>query len=57
MGGHKKNFDEYLKREEREMIIWENIIYNHVGRTMIPEKIWKEVTAAEPDAVEETGSG
>ncbi len=50
----KKFFDEYLKREEREMIIWENLIYNHVGRTMIPEKIWQEVTAAEPDIVEET---
>lgn len=50
----KNFFDEYLKREEREMIIWENLIYNHVSRTMIPEKIWQEITAAEPDAVEET---
>lgn len=50
----KDFFDEYLRWEEREIVIWENLIYNHVGRAMIPEKIWQEVTAAEPDMVEET---
>ncbi len=37
------NYEEiYLRWEEREVIIWENRIYNHVSRTMIPEEIYKE---------------
>ena len=50
----KDFFDEYLRWEERELVIWENLIYNHVERAMIPEKIWQEVTAAQPDSVEKT---
>ncbi len=50
-------FEEYLKREERETVIWEQIIFNHVERAMIPEKIWQEVTSAQPDSVEERAEG
>lgn len=50
-------FDEYLKWEMDIRNFWGNVIYNRVARTMIPEDVWKEITALEPDLVRETADG
>ena len=50
-------YDEYLKYEMDIDNFWANMIFNRVQRVMIPEEIWLEITAQEPESVVETADG
>ena len=50
-------YEAYMRWEEDEQQIWANLIFNRVQPLMIPENIWNEITALEPDSVQETADG
>lgn len=50
-------YQEYLQWEDDMQNFWGNVIYNGVPGMMIPEEIWAEITAGEPEALIETTEG
>lgn len=50
-------YDQYLRYEDGTSELWVYFVYNYIPQVMIPEDIWSEVIAIDPEAVYKTGEG